>query len=980
MKKTLLFKSILIQSCLVLGALLTSISAEAQLDTVQIGSATTSTTSTGQSPFGTFYHDNKNQILFTAAELNAAGFSGGLMFGIALEVSSAQPQVMENFEVQVKQTSATVMNAFETGFVIHHTSNHTASTGWNYLDFSSPFIWDGSSNILIQTCFNNSSYTSNSGVYYTTTSSNTNAYGYSDSSVPDPCSGEPYDGSSTQRPNVRFIVTPPAPVDAGIVSIDSPSIPACNLGNNVWATLGNFGTDTLTSATINWSINGTAQTPMAWTGSLPFGQTVSVQVGSGSIVDGDTVVVWSYMPNGVADTTNYNDTVTLNVVSGLSGVKFITPTGVGDYTSFTDAVADLAAYGVCGPVTFIVSQDVYTERVEIPEILNASEVNTIRFTGLNGATSSVELTYTSTGTADNGTLFLNGADHFIFDHMTISNGSTGTYSSAINFTNGSSHNTFDSLNIVGNQATSTTSYYAAAVLSYGGIDTSNVISNNNISGGSYGVYLRGGGTTSLEKGNTVHSNNITDWYFYGVYGYYTEDLTISHNLVLPHQTSSYVYTRGFYFYYSNGNLRFHHNKYVGSKYGYGAYFGSCSAPASSPGYIYNNSFSVGDAATTSTSYGLYLSSCNHQVVHSNSVHMNSNSTNSRALYITSGGNNRLYSNNFVNMGPGYAMYYNSGYSESDNNNGYAPNGNFGYAAGAQASLANFQSATATDMNSVSVDPGFPSFDILTTCNDTLDMGGVADSMVVDDIDGNIRSTTPDIGAYEFDGVNSFTIGADTMICSTSSITLGNAASNSNWLWNTGLMTNTISANAPGSYVAQITNACGTGLDTMVLGHLPDVEADFDQNTSYLTGLFTSTSTAADTYLWDFGDGSTDTVENPIHIYSTTGWYEVTLTVTGVCGTSTFMDSVYIFIQNIDEVEALSFGMYPNPADDNITITASSVLSKANIEVMDATGRIVLTTNASGNRFNLNLNTLEAGPYFIRITDEGKTSTQRLIVR
>ena len=34
-----------------------------------------------------------------------------------------------------------------------------------------------------------------------------------------------------------------------------------------------------------------------------------------------------------------------------------------------------------------------------------------------------------------------------------------------------------------------------------------------------------------------------------------------------------------------------------------------------------------------------------------------------------------------------------------------------------------------------------------------------------------------------------------------------------------------------------------------------------------------------TYFWDFGDGNTSTLENPIHVYQSPGDYEVTLTVT-----------------------------------------------------------------------------------------------------
>ncbi len=42
--------------------------------------------------------------------------------------------------------------------------------------------------------------------------------------------------------------------------------------------------------------------------------------------------------------------------------------------------------------------------------------------------------------------------------------------------------------------------------------------------------------------------------------------------------------------------------------------------------------------------------------------------------------------------------------------------------------------------------------------------------------------------------------------------------------------------------------------------------------------FTSTSSGAQTFLWNFGDGNTSTDENPVHTYTTTGPFTVTLTV------------------------------------------------------------------------------------------------------
>ena len=61
-------------------------------------------------------------------------------------------------------------------------------------------------------------------------------------------------------------------------------------------------------------------------------------------------------------------------------------------------------------------------------------------------------------------------------------------------------------------------------------------------------------------------------------------------------------------------------------------------------------------------------------------------------------------------------------------------------------------------------------------------------------------------------------------------------------------------------------------------------ANFTANPTYGCGVphtvfFTDFSTLPDTWSWDFGDGNTSTLQNPVHSYTTTGTFTVTLIVT-----------------------------------------------------------------------------------------------------
>ncbi len=77
-------------------------------------------------------------------------------------------------------------------------------------------------------------------------------------------------------------------------------------------------------------------------------------------------------------------------------------------------------------------------------------------------------------------------------------------------------------------------------------------------------------------------------------------------------------------------------------------------------------------------------------------------------------------------------------------------------------------------------------------------------------------------------------------------------------------------------------------------------------------FFTDLSTLPDTWLWNFGDGSTSTSKNPIHNYTVAGGFKVTLrisdTMTGC--TSVHVDSVKIGVPTADFSSSGTFGCAP----------------------------------------------------------------------
>ncbi|MHC1707379.1 MAG: M4 family metallopeptidase [Bacteroidales bacterium] len=150
--------------------------------------------------------------------------------------------------------------------------------------------------------------------------------------------------------------------------------------------------------------------------------------------------------------------------------------------------------------------------------------------------------------------------------------------------------------------------------------------------------------------------------------------------------------------------------------------------------------------------------------------------------------------------------------------------------------------------------------------------------------------------------------------------------------------------------------------------------------------FTSTSTDANEYLWDFGDGNTSTLENPLHHYANLGQYTVTLTVTNSCGTHTFSQQVTVLATGIEDAsQAFSVSVSPVPSKDKIQIVLESAeLSQARLLFYDMLGNVIyneMLGNITGNwSKTINISRFEQGVYIMGIQHDHGTLTRRFIVQ
>lgn len=107
----------------------------------------------------------------------------------------------------------------------------------------------------------------------------------------------------------------------------------------------------------------------------------------------------------------------------------------------------------------------------------------------------------------------------------------------------------------------------------------------------------------------------------------------------------------------------------------------------------------------------------------------------------------------------------------------------------------------------------------------------------------------------------------------------------------------VTYNSPGSFDVTLKATNAQGSNTVTFTNYITVNeapfADFDYSIDELTVDFSNNSSNATSYMWNFGDGHTSTLTDPIHIYDQDGVYNVTLAATNECGTDLYTVTIEI---------------------------------------------------------------------------------------
>lgn len=314
-----------------------------------VGTGTTSnSTTTYPAPYGNWYTSAKHQFLFTAAELNAAGITGGKIDQIDFNVSTISGiTTYHEFTINMGCTNLTSLSNWVTGLSnVYTPKTYNVVSGWNGHVFDLAYEWDGISNVVIEICFSEmpptSNYTNNCSSPYTTTSFASCLYSISD--VTPQCPNLSAPTILNDRPNVRFHYCGSAPDSTRYTYAWMPSAGIFNpTAQNTAAILsGNTNYYVIVTDTVSGCLDTAFVNVYAGTTSLNVnaGNDVTICPGTSTTLNatGASQFVWS-PPTALSSTTvanptaNPTTTITYTVTGtsqcaagqGTDSVKVIVP-------------------------------------------------------------------------------------------------------------------------------------------------------------------------------------------------------------------------------------------------------------------------------------------------------------------------------------------------------------------------------------------------------------------------------------------------------------------------------------------------------------------------------------------------------------------------------------------------------------------------------------------------------------------------------
>ncbi|MFM8488487.1 MAG: PKD domain-containing protein, partial [Bacteroidota bacterium] len=148
--------------------------------------------------------------------------------------------------------------------------------------------------------------------------------------------------------------------------------------------------------------------------------------------------------------------------------------------------------------------------------------------------------------------------------------------------------------------------------------------------------------------------------------------------------------------------------------------------------------------------------------------------------------------------------------------------------------------------------------------------------------------------------------------------------------------------------------------------------DFEDSLSPLQVTFTEVcSYEPENWHWDFGDGTTSSDRYPIHIYDSSGIYQVCLIVSNANGSDTLCKTLYLGVSVVENpLVQTAIEIYPNPFQNVLAVSIGLDLRRPMFRLYDQYGRLI-HNEALGLGINeISTAAFQPGVYFWEIVSGG----------
>lgn len=135
------------------------------------------------------------------------------------------------------------------------------------------------------------------------------------------------------------------------------------------------------------------------------------------------------------------------------------------------------------------------------------------------------------------------------------------------------------------------------------------------------------------------------------------------------------------------------------------------------------------------------------------------------------------------------------------------------------------------------------------------------------------------------------------------------------------------------------------------------------------------------WLWNFGDGTTSTQQNPTHTYSSNGSYTVALTVNNGVNEANESKAGYIQVgsQGIDAISlSQQIKLYPVPASSEMQIEAPEKIGL--LRVTTLSGIEIFRSQIDADTYKLNVGNLPKGIYFLLLDTTKGIAVKKFAVK